>query len=927
MRKTARRSTPVGKTKQQQRNGQGRVNGAPRRTEPTAPAKPAIQVPWANRLVGTFRRPGELVVGMLLAAAALATYSNSFFCGLVLDNFLIIGADTRLKEFSRANIQLIFSRGYWWPTWESDLFRPLTTFSYMVNYSVLGNESAPPGYHIVNLFLHWANTFMFYGLVLALLKKHWTALLAALIFVVHPLTTESVTNIVGRADLLVSFAVLGCLHLHRLSYDRRVPRLLCYVPMGVLTLLGVFCKESAVVVVFALLFYDVAFNSMIQACWRLFRSARGFPFNVVVYVVVFVAMPVLTVKFFKLPMEYLIVLPLFLVVPAGVFLFRYDWDEDPRDIRDVGERFLRYGWMSYVAIAPGVLAMLAARQWMLWSSPVFDQIGADNPIACAEAFTPHISNNALVQGLAAWVTKRMSAVKVIGYYAALFVWPRVLSCDYSYDQIPLFRWSLTDVNDVHCWLGLLGCILATLVMIRAYWTNKPLFFFLTFFWFGSGFFLTANLLIDIGSIMGERFMYLPLVGMVGCLAAVAPRATKVIAHLSRIPVQPVRNAVGVLGLLAVVGLGVRSFARNYDWMDEMSLWTSAVEACPDSFKVYKGLAGAIAGQDPSGQNLMVLNDSIHTVEQGRSILDTPHGPTKSKLPPTDMPNGVYQDVARYYLSRGDAQTRRVDPTMQTLPLNAKLSYERSAEALEQARGMDREVNRASRESRLGRGVPINDVLDVGNFRIYQNLGVAYLRLQHFDDAVQAFNDMQRLEPTQPDVYYNRAIALLGRFQVTHSRESLEQAIMDLLRALILRSEWPDAWGKLQAAFGALVPGENIVIHLPDPPPNGRWNLNADQATARVLLNTALVGLMQTMIDTKRWQQADEVYNLAVNAYKCPIEQFAAQVRQVQAAKEARRNQGFTAVGLAAVLGIALGATLILGISWIVIKLGAADPDT
>jgi hypothetical protein len=51
------------------------------------------------------------------------------------------------------------------------------------------------------------------------------------------------------------------------------------------------------------------------------------------------------------------------------------------------------------------------------------------------------------------------------------------------------------------------------------------------------------------------------------------------------------------------------------------------------------------------------------------------------------------------------------------------------------------------------------------------------------------------------------------------------------------------------------------------------------------------------------------------------------VRQVQAAKEARRNQGFTAVGLAAVLGIALGATLILGISWIVIKLGAADPDT
>jgi tetratricopeptide (TPR) repeat protein len=280
-----------------------------------------------------------------------------------------------------------------------------------------------------------------------------------------------------------------------------------------------------------------------------------------------------------------------------------------------------------------------------------------------------------------------------------------------------------------------------------------------------------------------------------------------------------------------------------------------------------------------------------------------------------MPNGVYQDVARYYLSRGDAQTRKVDPMMQNLPENAKVSYEHSAEALERAREMDQAVNQASRESRLARGVPTTEILDVGNFRIYQNLGVAYLRLRRFDDALQAFNDMQRLEPTQGDVYYNKAIAWLSKGQ-------LEPALHELLRALILKSDSNEYWEKLNLAFANALPGQQVVLKLPD----GRWNLNAEHPLVRRLINESLLGLMQIMVDTKRWQQAMEVYQLAVDPkrYNCPPAMFESLLRQVKAVLDARaaENTDWGKVGMIAVILIGVG--LIVLVSLLVIKIGASS---
>lgn len=63
----------------------------------------------------------------------------------------------------------------------------------------------PAGYHLVNILLHAANVaWLFY-----LLRRYRVAVglasLAAALFAVHPVHTEAVANIVGRAELLGMF--------------------------------------------------------------------------------------------------------------------------------------------------------------------------------------------------------------------------------------------------------------------------------------------------------------------------------------------------------------------------------------------------------------------------------------------------------------------------------------------------------------------------------------------------------------------------------------------------------------------------------------------------------------------------------------------------------------------------------------------------
>src|SRR6185295_3849997 len=102
------------------------------------------------------RRTFVTCVGAL-GVLTLLVYSNSFSAGLTLDNKIILGDDPRIREWTWQNLQLIFTRDYWFPSATGDLYRPLTTLTYLFNYAVLGNGTRVFGYHCVNVLMHWAN--------------------------------------------------------------------------------------------------------------------------------------------------------------------------------------------------------------------------------------------------------------------------------------------------------------------------------------------------------------------------------------------------------------------------------------------------------------------------------------------------------------------------------------------------------------------------------------------------------------------------------------------------------------------------------------------------------------------------------------------------------------------------------------------------
>ena len=78
---------------------------------------------------------------------ALVAYSNSFQAGLIFDNAPAILQDTRIRAATADNIHLILTEEYWYNSSTTGLYRPLSTFSYLLNYAVLGNGPNPAGYH------------------------------------------------------------------------------------------------------------------------------------------------------------------------------------------------------------------------------------------------------------------------------------------------------------------------------------------------------------------------------------------------------------------------------------------------------------------------------------------------------------------------------------------------------------------------------------------------------------------------------------------------------------------------------------------------------------------------------------------------------------------------------------------------------------
>lgn len=450
---------------------------------------------------------GRLRAWCTLGVFVLATlpYVNGLRNGFTFDDVRIAAENQRIRSI--AGIAGLFTTDWWDGRHPQSLvYRPLTITTFAIDYALAtqGETDPPPArlpqraaraFHVQNVLWHGAASAGLFLLFLELFASPGLALAAAALFAVHPVHTEAVDGIVGRAELMSAcFAFLALLGAWRVVRDDP-PGAFRPVLAAVLLFLALLSKEQA------------------------------------------------------------------MVIPAVPLLWLLAPGRNERRALIRRSSFRRL--MGCLAAA--LLAYLALRAAVLGSPLAVGAIErvrvvVDNPVSKADG-----------------AARLLTPVRVFGETLRVLIFPKTLSADYSFDQIPLV--TSLDSATIGCALALSGLAVGTFLLRRRAPAAS----------FGIGFFLlswalTSNLPVVIGTIFGERLLYLPSAG--ACLAI----AFALIAASRRVG-APRLAAVLVAALVGVAG--ARTWARNADWKDNQTLFAAAAEASPRSCKALNGYASEL----------------------------------------------------------------------------------------------------------------------------------------------------------------------------------------------------------------------------------------------------------------------------------------------------------------------------------------------
>lgn len=439
------------------------------------------------------------ILGML-AILVIVAYGNGLSGDFVFDDRPIIVENPRVHSLTQ--IPGLFAADYWHQDgYQTDqLYRPLVMATYAVNYAASGPNAL--AYHLTNLILHLGVCWILYGLSRQLGLSPTTAFGAAAFFAVHPINTEAVTGIVGRAELMMALGVL-----------------------------------LAVV-------FDVKRNPMNQVATRVSAGS--------------------TLAFCGalLSKEQAVMLPLLLVVCDGIRL-------RAAGVTRLTE--LKQGRNRYWTWAIVVTVYFLVRHSFLTGLFTTEAGFIENPLAHADFFT-----------------RVMTAIKIAGIYLWLVLWPAQLAADYSYNAIPLVTslWNPGMLLGAIAWIGL--CLLGIVALRRrncplAVGSSIAVLFFIPI----------ANLIVVIGTIMGERLFYLPFAGLCLVLGATLEQ----IRVNTAVRKHPVFRWAGIGALVLVTGLlTTRTIARNRDWANDFTLFQSAVATNPEAAKARLLLGSWLARQ-------------------------------------------------------------------------------------------------------------------------------------------------------------------------------------------------------------------------------------------------------------------------------------------------------------------------------------------
>ena len=405
----------------------------------------------------------ELLSCLLILAAAFAIYGKALSYGFLVtwDDPAYVVNNVAAHGFSWEHIKTAFTSFF------VGNYAPLQIVSYMLDYSLWGLN--PSGYVFHNIFLHALNGYLLYRLLSRLSETFYPSILAALLFVSHPVQVESVVWISQRKNVLAMLFFLLSIHFYTFYRSSAGQEIRKHYALSLLFFAcSLLTKSVAVVLPATLLLFDLCISRR--------KFLKAIPD--------------------KLPY-------IFFALIIGVIALFSQSDESGG-----GGRAAFHGG----GIWPTLLTML----------PVFVSYirMAIIPVDLSIVYAPPIRT-----GIDAEVLFSMMIISLLA--AAGF-------------------WLYKRHRDIFFWYALIPLAI-----------------------------LPVSQIIPLVTLMNDRYLYFPMLGVAACSGLLARQLTNKVAPRWR---EPVFFCFSLLVAL----YGVASFQRISFWRDSISLWQDAVVKQPGS---------------------------------------------------------------------------------------------------------------------------------------------------------------------------------------------------------------------------------------------------------------------------------------------------------------------------------------------------------
>ena len=192
---------------------------------------------------------------VLIIGAGFLVYVNAFQGDFLWDDETLVEFNPYIKDW--AQLGKIFTSRLGSIAQEAGAFyRPIQTFTYLLDYSLWRLNVV--GYHLSSTIWHILTAIAVFALIQQLFGRGKLSLLTALLFVAHPIHTEAVSYISGRADPLTTCFMLFAFVLYLRSGAR--PGMGAMAGMTACFLAALLSKEMSFILPILILFYHYVFR-------------------------------------------------------------------------------------------------------------------------------------------------------------------------------------------------------------------------------------------------------------------------------------------------------------------------------------------------------------------------------------------------------------------------------------------------------------------------------------------------------------------------------------------------------------------------------------------------------------------------------------------------------------------------------------------